>query len=139
ESLGDPAYAERGNSARYLSGSLNGELSLSSNRIPFWSLVRSDALRSASVFRFRWIWDPLVCPERDDRRVNIHPATKRQVINRLRAVVAEHNTYALNAKPDQGKVFDATSRHGASNRFSTLVSSTGALCIARAPRRDPLN
>ncbi|CAD1468474.1 unnamed protein product [Heterotrigona itama] len=65
----------------------------------------------------------MVCPERDDRRVTIHPATKRQVISRLRAVVTEHNTYALNAKPDQGKVFDAISCHGASNRFSTSVIS----------------
>ncbi|CAD1474193.1 unnamed protein product [Heterotrigona itama] len=80
----------------------------------------------------------MMCTARDGRRVTIHPAAKRQVITRLRAVVVEHNTSALNAKPDQNKVFDAMERTIASyRRISTSVSPTGALCIARASMCSP--
>ena len=110
--------------AGYLSGSVEGDLALpSTSRASFWSRVRAAAARTANKIGYRWRWDSgraelsLECPARGGRKVTVPPAAKRQVIGRMRAAVSEHYMSVLLAKPDQGKVFEATSRHGASNRF----------------------
>ncbi|CAD1470247.1 unnamed protein product, partial [Heterotrigona itama] len=93
--------------AGYLSGSLEGELALpSSSRVTFWFKRLGN----------RWMWSEvrnelsLECLARGGRRVIIPLAAKRQVIGCLRAAVSEHHMSVLLRKPDQGKVFDATSR-----------------------------
>ncbi|CAD1472494.1 unnamed protein product, partial [Heterotrigona itama] len=110
--------------AAFLSGSLEGEFGRpSSSRVTFWSRIRSAALRSAGRLGFRRRWDAtrgelaLECRARGGRRVIVPPSARRQAVGRLRAAVSEHYSSVLAAKPDQGKVFDAASRHGASNCF----------------------
>ena len=67
--------------------------------------------------------------------MTIPPAAKRHVIRRMWAAVSKHYMSVIIAKPDQGKVFEATSRHGASNRFmrqeNIFASLIGASCTVR--------
>ena len=90
-------------------------------RASFWSRVRAATAKTTKRIGYRWRWDraefSLESPARGSRRVTILPAAKRQVIGRMRTAVSEYYISALIAKQDQGKVFEATYRDGASNRF----------------------
>nr|XP_034184632.1 uncharacterized protein T26G10.4-like [Osmia lignaria] len=110
--------------AQYLSGSLAGDWSRpTTGRSSFWSRVRSAALRSGARLGFRWEWCDdrgelaVVMESRNGRRVVVPPQAKAHVITRMRAAVTEHYLSSLLRKPDQGKVFQATTQHAASNRF----------------------
>ncbi|XP_046144138.1 uncharacterized protein LOC123988371 [Osmia bicornis bicornis] len=110
--------------AQYLSGSLAGDWSRpTTGRSSFWSRVRSVALRSGARLGFRWEWCDdraelaIVMESRNGRRVVVPPLAKAHVITRMRAAVTEHYVSSLLRKPDQGKVFQATIQHAASNRF----------------------
>ncbi|CAD1473135.1 unnamed protein product [Heterotrigona itama] len=100
-----------GDIAWHLLVSLEGKLSLSTNRT-------SAALRR---FGFCWRWYPARCmlsPEYPAGGVLIiTPNAKRQIIGRMKAAASEHYMSALIANLEQDKEFDATSRHGKSNRF----------------------
>ncbi|XP_018365749.1 PREDICTED: uncharacterized protein LOC108762969 [Trachymyrmex cornetzi] len=49
--------------------------------------------------------------------LQIPPGARGQVVNRLRSAVSEHYSNRLLSKPDQGKVFEVSSRSRVSNHF----------------------
>ena len=121
EKVRDPEHQDL---ARYLSGSLEGDLNRpTSGRTTFWMQVRMAARRSGERLGYRWRWDEtrqelsVECDRRDGTHVVIAPAAKSQIIRRMRNAVSEHYMATLLRKPDQGKVFDATCRQGVSNHF----------------------
>lgn len=49
--------------------------------------------------------------------VKVPSGARSQVVTRLRSAVAAHYFGTLTSKPDQGKVFEVSSRAGVSNHF----------------------
>ena len=110
--------------ASYLSASREGDFAKrSTGRATFWSQVREAARRVGKRLGFRWRWDDgrqelsLEIKARNGRNVIVPPAARSSIIGRMRSSVSAHYMHHLLEKPDQGKVFEATSRHGMSNHF----------------------
>jgi len=108
--------------ASFLSGSLDGRMR-GGGEASLWSSARNAALRQSERMSLRWRWVAateemtLECRGPRGAAIKIPPGARGQVVNRLRSAVAEHYASRLLAKPDQGKVFEVSSRSGVSNHF----------------------
>ncbi|XP_011697324.1 PREDICTED: uncharacterized protein LOC105455589 [Wasmannia auropunctata] len=118
--IGHPPSCE--DIASFLSGSLEGKLR-GGGEASLWSRARSAALRMSERLSLRWRWAEvtgemiLECRGPRGVAIKIPPGARAQVVNRLRSAVAEHYAKRLLDKPDQGKVFEVSSRCGVSNHF----------------------
>ncbi|XP_072758320.1 uncharacterized protein [Anoplolepis gracilipes] len=119
--IGGPPSGE--DLAAFLSGSLEGRLRDGGER-SLWSRARNAARRQSERLSLRWRWsgptEELVVECRGTPigdTVKIPPGARAQVVTRLRSAVAAFYASALLAKPDQGKVFEVSSRAGVSNHF----------------------
>ena len=115
--------------ASYLSASHEGDFAKrSTGRASFWSQVKEVARRSGMLLGFRWNWDngrhelSLEIKARNGRNVIVSPVARSSIICRMWSSVSAHCMQHLLEKPDQGKVFDVTSRHGMSNHFTCTGS-----------------
>ncbi|XP_019360140.1 PREDICTED: uncharacterized protein C17orf47 homolog [Gavialis gangeticus] len=111
--------------ATFLSGSLEGEFSRDGGDFAsLWSRARNATRRLGNRIGCAWTWSE----ERRELGVTLRPAPHADLIAvtpRTRTFLerflkdAVRNKYAgdLRAKPDQGKVFDVTSKWDASNHF----------------------
>ena len=108
--------------ASFLSGSLDGRMR-GGGEASLWSSVRNAALRQSERLSLRWRWVEateemtLECRGPRGAAVKIPPGARDQVVGRLRSAVAEHYANRLLSKPDQGKVFEVSSRSRVSNHF----------------------
>ncbi|XP_018404135.1 PREDICTED: uncharacterized protein LOC108780817 [Cyphomyrmex costatus] len=88
-----------------------------------WSSARNAALRQSKRLFLQWRWVGetgellLECLGPRGAAVKIPPDARGQVVNRLPSTVAEHYAHRLRSKPDQGKVFEVSSRSRMSNHF----------------------
>ncbi|KYQ47779.1 hypothetical protein ALC60_13188 [Trachymyrmex zeteki] len=108
--------------ASFLSGSLDGRMR-GGGEASLWSSARNAALRQSGRLSLRWRWAEateemeLECQGPRGAAIKIPPGARGQVVNRLRSAVAEHYSNRLHSKPDQGKVFEVSSRSRVSNHF----------------------
>ncbi|XP_011633015.1 uncharacterized protein LOC105421953, partial [Pogonomyrmex barbatus] len=108
--------------AAFLSGSQEGRLR-GGGEESLWSRARNAARRLSGRLSLRWRWVPeteemiVECRGPRGAAVKIPPGARNQVVNRLRSAVAEHYAERLLNKPDQGKVFEVSSRMPVSNHF----------------------
>ena len=110
--------------AAFLSGSLEGPFACDLQGDPgLWTRVRMASRRQVKRLHLAWRYDPLTkeilleCRGSEGRRTIIPPGATSQVTRRLRIAVQESYLCSLLAKPDQGKVFQVSSRSGVSNAF----------------------
>ncbi|XP_059575830.1 uncharacterized protein T26G10.4-like [Alligator mississippiensis] len=118
--------------ATFLSGSLEGEFSRDGGDFAsLWSRARNATRRLGKRIGCAWTWTE----ERRELAVSLQPAPHADSVTvtpRTRTFLerflkdAVRNKYAgdLRAKPDQGKVFDVTSKWDASNHFMPSGSFT---------------
>jgi len=108
--------------ASFLSGSLDGRMR-GGGEASLWSSARNAALRQSGRLSLRWRWAEaaeemtLECRGPRGAAIKIPPDARGQVVSRLRSAVAEHYAERLLSKPDQGKVFEVSSRSRVSNHF----------------------
>lgn len=108
--------------AAFLSGSLEGRLR-GGGESSLWSRARNAARRQSERLSLRWRWceatEELIVECRGPRgvAVKVPPGARNQVVTRLRSAVAAFYSNSLTSKPDQGKVFEVSSRAGVSNHF----------------------
>ncbi|XP_025262540.1 uncharacterized protein LOC112637315 [Camponotus floridanus] len=108
--------------AAFLSGSLEGRLR-GGGESSLWSRARNAARRQSERLLLRWRWceatEELIIECRGPRGdvVKVPPGARNQVVTRLRSAVAAYYFNSLISKPDQGKVFEVSSRAGVSNHF----------------------
>ncbi|CAK1604663.1 unnamed protein product [Parnassius mnemosyne] len=105
--------------ARYLSGDL--DLPRSTSRSSFWTKARSAARRMQSKITIRWIW------HRGEEEFHIQcgngaaglitPSSRQSLFKKMRLQLVQYYARGLQAKKDQGKVFEVTCRTGFSNHF----------------------
>lgn len=108
--------------ASFLSGSLEGRMRVG-GEASFWSRVRNAGRRQSERLSVRWRWVSeteemtVACRGPRGTTVVVPPGARSQVIARLRSAVGHYYLHTLVRKPDQGKVFEVSSRHGVSNHF----------------------
>ena len=108
--------------ASFLSGSLDGRMR-GGGEASLWSSARNAALRQSGRLSLRWRWAEaagemtLECRGPRGAAIKIPPDARGQVVSRLRSAVAEHYAERLLSEPDQGKVFEVSSRSRVSNHF----------------------
>ena len=108
--------------ASFLSGSLEGRMR-GGGESSFWSRVRSAGRRQSERMSVRWKWVreteemTVACRGARGATVVVPPEARSQVITRLRSAVSFYYFGTLVRKPDQGKVFEVSSRAGVSNHF----------------------
>ncbi|RLU16391.1 hypothetical protein DMN91_010459 [Ooceraea biroi] len=108
--------------ASFLSGSLEGRLR-GGGEASLWSRARNAARRQANRAAVRWRWSEVTgemiveCRGPGERIVRVPGSARAQVIHRLRSAVMEYYAGTLLRKPDQGKVFEVSSRVPVSNHF----------------------
>lgn len=108
--------------AAFLSGSLEGGMR-GGGEASLWSSARNAARRQVNKARVVWRWSQAVgdmileCRGSGERTVGVPAGARRQVIHRLRSAVAEFYAASLLRKPDQGKVFEVSSRVPVSNHY----------------------
>lgn len=108
--------------ASFLSGSLEGRLR-GGGEASFWSRVRNAGRRQSERLSVRWKWVSeteemtVGCLGPRGTTVVVPPEARSQVITRLRSAVGFYYLNVLQRKPDQGKVFEVSSRSGVSNHF----------------------
>ena len=108
--------------ASFLSGSLEGRLRVGGES-SFWSTVRNAGRRQSERLSLRWRWVgetnemTVGCRGPRGATVVVPPGARSQVVTRLRSAVAYFYLDRVVSKPDQGKVFEVSSRSGVSNHF----------------------
>ncbi|XP_070166141.1 uncharacterized protein [Polyergus mexicanus] len=108
--------------AAFLSGSQEGRLREGGER-SLWSTARNAARRQSERLSLRWEWceatEELIvgCRRPGGDAVKVPPGARNQVVTRLRSAVAAFYAGTLLRKPDQGKVFEVSSRAGVSNHY----------------------
>lgn len=108
--------------ASFLSGSLEGRMR-GGGEASLWSSARNAARRQAHKAAIQWRWSEATnemvveCRGAGGDTVKIPVSARQQVIHRLRSAVAEFYSGTLRGKPDQGKVFEVSSRAPVSNHF----------------------
>lgn len=108
--------------ASFLSGSLEGGMR-GGGEASTWSSARNAGRRQSERLSLRWKWASeteemiVVCRGSRGSTVAVPPAARAQVVARLRAAVSHYYFSTLVRKPDQGKVFEVSSRAGVSNHF----------------------
>ncbi|CAG4931222.1 unnamed protein product [Parnassius apollo] len=123
--------------ARYLSGDL--DLPRSSSRSSFWTKARSAARRIQNKFSIKWIWHReeeeflILCGNGAAGRIT--PSLRHHLFKRMRLQLVQYYASKLQAKKDQGKVFEVTRKTGFSNHFlrsgGIVASVTGDLFTVR--------
>lgn len=110
--------------ADYLSGVINDDTRGSkAGASGLWSRARNAARRIAGKLGLRWKWSPernefsLECRRPGGGRIVVPPGARAQLVRRLRAALVDYYRSTLLAKPDQGKVYDVTSRSRVGNHF----------------------
>lgn len=89
----------------------------------FWSGVRNAGRRQSERLSVGWRWVreteemTVACRGPRGTTVVVPPGARSQVVSRLRSAVGHYYFSTLVRKPDQGKVFEVSSRHGVSNHF----------------------
>ncbi|CAM4606818.1 unnamed protein product [Lepidochelys olivacea] len=111
--------------ASFLSGSLDGEFGRDGgNIVSLWSRARNATSRLGKHIGCHWEW----CEERQDLGVLVPqirsedntvvtPSTRGLLESTLKAAIHSLYIETLKCKPDQGKVFELTSKWDASNHF----------------------
>ncbi|XP_011883906.1 PREDICTED: uncharacterized protein LOC105571048, partial [Vollenhovia emeryi] len=107
--------------AAFLSGSMEGRLR-GGGEASFWSDVRNAGRRQSERLSVRWRWVretgemTVGCRGLRGATVTVPPGARSQV-TRMRSAVSLYYRETLVRKPDQGKVFEVSSRHAVSNHF----------------------
>ncbi|KAL6418153.1 hypothetical protein ACFW04_012305 [Cataglyphis niger] len=118
--IGSPP--NNGDLAAFLSGSLERRFRDGGER-SLWSTARNAARRQSERLSLRWEWSEateelmVVCRGPRGDAVKVTPGARNQVVTRLRSAVAAFYAGTLLRKPDQGKVFEVSSRAGVSNHY----------------------
>jgi len=108
--------------AAFLSGSLEGRMRDGGEK-SLWSRARNAARRQSERLSLRWVWSGATgemiveCRGTRGDTVRVPPEARSQVITRLRSAVMAFYCSRLASKPDQGKVFEVSSRARVSNHF----------------------
>ncbi|XP_075770148.1 uncharacterized protein T26G10.4-like [Pelodiscus sinensis] len=118
----DPTAADI---ATYLSGSLEGDFRRDGGDLSsLWSRARNATRRLGKRIGCRWVWSEartelsVMLPRITAQGyTTVTPAARALLERLLKGTIRRHYTDALAKRPDQGKVFEVTSKQEASNHF----------------------